>query len=462
MPQLTPDNTTYTNPGGLTPQALQTAQSNAVMGNAASLPPAQELGQAYVDTTKQLAGMQTPQAREQVVANSDVPAMQTNYDDLARQLYEYDKMYLSPKYAAPPTAPGDALNYGRVGSSQLSQLTPEMAAGETTLYADNPKYAVNSQAFQQNSILDLLSSLNNSIDRELKSAKGKYASSVDSQKSVLESIAFILGKKLDAEEKANARAESAALKAENEKARKIDKFNAEANRVLTKFAAGAYSMGNPDEAWGKAFEDLKGFAQREGVYGNEVNDESINTALGGGWDPTTQQSWGNATPDALRNLKKQKGLDANQRKGLESAEGSLGLVTRMLENYQKASSLGGLATQSPLLSKELSSLDPAARDYLSDSQGALSSMKELAGESGVLSNQDTSRLSVLIPSLTENRENGTKSLRELQNRVKRGILRKQGLDAVITLNGASTVIKNGDLLKPWVEEALMAGAEVEY
>lgn len=193
---------TYTPSTGLTPQGQQLDLTNSNMRNMSS----GDLGQLASTQEQSLLQSQSPETREAVIQGSNVPEMQSNYDQMARKLYEYDKMHLEPKYSQAPSQPSDALSFGRVGASSLAQLTPEMAAGPTTLYADNPKYAVTSQAAQQGSILDLLNSLNEAISKEFTSKRGQYTSRVNQKQTTLDNILGYLDRAEGREEKEKERA----------------------------------------------------------------------------------------------------------------------------------------------------------------------------------------------------------------------------------------------------------------
>lgn len=178
--------TSYTPPGGGTIAGQQLAQGNAQLANAQ--PVGDPLVQAQGNATQQLADMQTPQNRAAYLNNSDLPAMQNNYDAVAKQLYQYDQMHLAPVYANQPGQTSDTASFGRVGPSSLFQLTPEAAGGPMTLFANDPSYAMTSQANQQNNILDVLNTLSGSISKEFQAKRGTYNSTVQSQKDILNSI----------------------------------------------------------------------------------------------------------------------------------------------------------------------------------------------------------------------------------------------------------------------------------
>lgn len=192
----------YTPPGGYNPIATQLNQGQQQQANAVPVPSMEasepQLAQAETMATQQLTGgIQTPGFRTSVMnTQANFPGMQANYEDLARQLYNFDKMELQPKYGTSPGVPTDGVSYGRVGPSELQQLTPNSAANPT-LFADNPKYAIASQTTTGGNILDLLDTLNSAISKEFTTAKGKYVSTVQNQKDLIGTIGKLLDRKID-------------------------------------------------------------------------------------------------------------------------------------------------------------------------------------------------------------------------------------------------------------------------
>jgi hypothetical protein len=204
--------TTYTPTQGLTPTGQQLAQGqpNSVntqappgdmigqLGSGQELSPTQltSLTGSYGTAANQLGNMQTSDARQGYVSNSNIPAMQTNYDDLARKLFEYDSGTLSPQFQGTnPGMPSDAASFGRVDASPLAMTM--QAAGlpaSQGLFAgsSNPKYAYASQIGAGNNITSLLDTLNSSIGQEFSQRAGTYKNTVDKQSSLLKAISDIL------------------------------------------------------------------------------------------------------------------------------------------------------------------------------------------------------------------------------------------------------------------------------
>lgn len=197
--------TTITPVGGNTPAAVQlnqglptAANSQAPAGQASDLQTlvsGQPLssGQAANETAayntgaQNLAGMQTSGARQSYVNNSNVPGLQGNYEDLAKQLFEYDKNLTPSNYSAitPSTNPSMPTD-----QSPLSLTMGALNAPNFNF--TNPDLAISSQTAQKNNISDLLGTLNNSIAREFSNTKSGYADTVKSQQSALDSILKIL------------------------------------------------------------------------------------------------------------------------------------------------------------------------------------------------------------------------------------------------------------------------------
>lgn len=189
----------YTSPNAGTPQGSQYDQTSSMMasmGNGQPMPQQQlqQATQATSQATSQLGQMQTPQARGQFVNNGDLPAIQSNYDQLARQLFDTDRaIAASGQYNQNP-AP-DATSFGSVGPSPL-ELTNSVL-GSNSFNPVNPGIGMQTQIAQQGSIIDLLNTLNQSSAREFGSRKNAYASSVKGQQAIVDTLMNLLGKNAD-------------------------------------------------------------------------------------------------------------------------------------------------------------------------------------------------------------------------------------------------------------------------
>lgn len=201
----------YTPVGGYTPQGQQTAQGmpNAANSQApagspvgsdmASFPSDQQLGDAATTANANLVPFGTTAGRQQYVTNSNLPAMQTNYDDLAKKLFDYDSGVLNPSMQGTnPGTPTDAPAFGRVEASPLG-MTPESAAlsSDKGLYNPNPKFAYAAQNMQAGSLVDLLNTLNKGIGDTFGQRVGTFKSDKAAAQDALDSIMKIMQQKSD-------------------------------------------------------------------------------------------------------------------------------------------------------------------------------------------------------------------------------------------------------------------------
>lgn len=266
--------TLYTSPNaGTVPgqQYDQNAQFMASMGNGQPMNP-QALGaatQATSDATAQLGAMQTPQARGQFVNSGDLPQIQGNYEQLARQLYDTDKAIAASGQFNPNPAP-DASSFGSVNASPL-ELTNSILGG-SSFNPVNPGIGMQTQISQQGSIIDLLNALNQSSAKEFNSRKNSYASSVKGQQAIVDTLLSILGKNADlGMNKYNQQQENyrAGLSSGSSASNKIAE---RANALRTDLATGVLQ-------WGDAWKQL------HSEFPNSRPDE-IDSYLGGKYDAT--------------------------------------------------------------------------------------------------------------------------------------------------------------------------------
>lgn len=203
--------TTYTASAGLTPQGQAVASNmpnatnttpppNPLASNMASYPSDQQLNSQYAGATQNLAAIDSPVNRQALIANSNLPTMQTNYEDLSRQLFEYDKGVLSPKFGGNlnPNLPPDAASFGRVDASPLamtvgsSQMPTLQALGGA-----NPTHAYAGQISQANSLADLIGSLVESQRGELGARIGSFTTQRQGALDTLNAILGIMNNKKD-------------------------------------------------------------------------------------------------------------------------------------------------------------------------------------------------------------------------------------------------------------------------
>lgn len=403
MAQLYTTPNAGTVPGQQYDMNQQIVQASA--GNFQGLPSNQALGDQAATTAQGLAGMQTPDARGAYVQNSDIPAMQTNYDDLAKRLYDYDKMSLQPRYGGQPGEQPGGASFGRVEGSSLSQLTPEaVSTGGVGIKNANPLFGMGAQIDQGNDILSLMSTLNDSIDKEFSSRKGTYASAVKSKQTLLESIFQLMKLKSDEEARQEARAQRGSDKASATREKNISKFYTQAEKVKDDFNAGRYSTGNPQAAWGKAWGQLKGMADRLGL-GEDITNEDIDLALGGKAYQDESGNWqgeGNANSDILKDIYL-KGRPAAQQNAVPGLEAAVSNIKSARTNYNSAWAKDPIL-QNPALANTLSkvpgvgnylasTVNSSAYNYIKDVEGVLGTQvaKGIGGDVGALANKDIDR-----------------------------------------------------------------------
>lgn len=302
---------TYTSNYGNTPQAnqLQTSMVNAQSGNYAALPPMQQLTGQAGQATQQLADMQTPQNRQSYMQNSDLPAMQGNYEDLAKQLYEYDKQMATSGQVDYSNIAPDANQFGSVAASPL-ELTNSILSKPNFSFV-NPAIGLNTNLESQNNITDLLGILNNSIGKEFSSRKNTYASTVSSQRDVLKTIMDIMGLKSEHDLRM---AEMAASKS----GKGVDRYSdvvSLADKLKSDLSTGVTE-------WGDAWNTIKNFADRTGV---QIRPEEIDQLLGGKYDPADPtgakgltKGW--AAPGAAQNYASGLRYKQTQASGAEDAD----------------------------------------------------------------------------------------------------------------------------------------------
>ena len=175
------------------------APPSPLTNNLASFPSDQALNSQYSSANANLVNLGTADTRQQYLTNSNLPAMQTNYDDLARQLFEYDTGVLNPKFAGEnPGTPSDAAAFGRVEASPLG-MTPQSAAlpANQGMWGSNPKYAYTSQVAQANSLTDLMDTLIKGMGSEFGMRTGTYKSDRLAAQDALDAVFKVMGLKID-------------------------------------------------------------------------------------------------------------------------------------------------------------------------------------------------------------------------------------------------------------------------
>lgn len=209
--------TTYTSPYGNTNQgaALASAQPNSVN----TVPPPGSHSSAYgsdqmlnsqlLEANAANVTLGTADKRQQYMTNSNLPAMSQNYDQLARQLFEFDQGVLAPKFQGTnPGMPSDAPAFGRVEASPLG-MTVEGAklSADKGLYAgNNPQGAYQAQISQGDSIATLLNTLVNGMTSEFGARVGTYRSDRQAAQSAVDLIRGLMQDKQTALDREASRA----------------------------------------------------------------------------------------------------------------------------------------------------------------------------------------------------------------------------------------------------------------
>lgn len=188
----------YTGPSGNTPQGQQTDQQiSSLQAAAASGVPVndQQVNNLYGTLANQSQNLQTPQARQQYLDNTQLAPMQNNYDQLAQQLAQYDQMSLKPQFEGQnPGTPSDLPNNPDVTFGNVSYLTPNSSQlpASQGIYNANPMYALSAQTDQGNSIASLLDTIQRGIGSQVKQGTGNYVGSVNAVSNALGNLKDIM------------------------------------------------------------------------------------------------------------------------------------------------------------------------------------------------------------------------------------------------------------------------------
>lgn len=302
---------TYTPPGGNTPastqlnttnQQLLASASNTINSGQTLTPDVANAAQnAYATTNQDLQSTQTPQARQGYLDNTNINAVQGNIDSLAKQLAQYDQAVLQPQFQGTNPGPATDMPVNPLGyTPNISYLTPNTPTGT---YNANPAYGLSAQADQGNSIVNLLGLLNKTLSNESARGTNKYTSDLKSLASMLGPLGDILNQNTQLTMKKAELSQSLSDKASTKQQNDENKLFTFAQQIKDDFQAGKYSMGNPQLAWGKAWQELSTLRNQ---IAPSVNDDELNAFLGGAatFNPTTK-TWtgtGNAAPDVLQSL----------------------------------------------------------------------------------------------------------------------------------------------------------------
>lgn len=320
-------NPTYTPTTGNTPQGQQVAQQSASLNAAASnggpppqaAPPTsmgmnpQQVAQGYMGAQQGVVALNTPDQRQQTLNDTtNLAGQQVNYDNLAQQLAKYDTGVLQPQFQGTnPGMPSDLPNNPYVTFGNVSYATPGSTSQPITgpLYNANPSYALTAQANAGNNIADLMSALNNTMSTGLQQGKDVYGGKLSSASTILKGWSDLMNMvQQDQANKADLAYKYAALGQSNKdkdaakKQADESKLFSFAQQIKDDFNAGHYSLGNPQLAWGKAWQELSTLRNQ---VAPGVSDDELNAFLGGQATRDTSGNWtgtGNASADTLQQL----------------------------------------------------------------------------------------------------------------------------------------------------------------
>lgn len=207
---------TYTPPQGNTPQgqAVATAMPNSTnttpppgvtpgmqAGDMSSFPSDQSLNNSFQGANAANITANLGSTRQGYVNDEGLPGMQTNYDDLAKKLFQYDQGTLDPKFAGTnPGTPTDAASFGRVDASPLAMTLQTLGlTGDKALSSGNgnPKFNYNIQNTQADSLNSLIGILLSGMSSRLSGAKSTNAANVNASQAALDAVTKIMGLKQD-------------------------------------------------------------------------------------------------------------------------------------------------------------------------------------------------------------------------------------------------------------------------
>lgn len=454
----------YTPPGGNNPASSQLQQGNSQQllaaanysvanGNPLTPEAVGATQNAYKGANAEVMGLNTSPVRQQYIDNTSYNQVQGNYQDLAQQLAGYDNAILKPQFAGQnpgmPTDLPEGFNPD-VTMSGLSMNTPGSAnlPAEQGIYNSNPIYGFNAQNAQGNNLVALLQTLNSALGKEYDMGTNKHSADLKSAAATLAGLGDILRMNTDLEMRRLQLSQSSSSKAD-------DDFLTYAEKVKDDLQNGKYSAGDPLEAWGKAYESLKS------QFPNRTPQE-IDAVLGGRAYKDAKGNWvgeGNASKETLTRL----GLNPTQYKNLDVLKGNLGFIDRLSSYYDKSATAGNLlglpaelASNIPGAKEILSRSDPSAANYLSEKNAFITGLKNLVGESGVLTNQDVARISNLLPGLGADKNYARQRFFIASQDIKRTIARNtrseiilrdpvsgRGIQAKPDENGVDALLQNG-------------------
>ncbi len=400
----------YTSPGGNTPQAMQLALSQ---GQTLTAPQVNAAQQGVQAANANVAQLNTEGGRQPYIDNTNLGAVQNNYEELAQRLAAYDNMVLKPEFAGQnPNSPQD-VPLGGV-TSAIPEFTSQ-AAGytpEQLVWSPNPKYGMTAQLNQADNILGLMNTLNDLLGKERARGTAKHTSDLKAASSLLSGLTDILGLNANLEMKkadlAMRQSELAASKTEKLETKNIAEFEKRAQQVKSRFQSGGYSTGDPQGAWGKAWNELRSIADRLGLE-DLISNDDIDATLGGGLDPQSGQYFGNASQETLQDIFL-KGRPVAQQNAVPGLQAAVSNIKNARDEYNKSWSKGNpLAAlySLPYVGQFAASfIDQPAYNYIKNVEGVVGTQvaKGIGGDVGALANRDIDRAKNELASLQDNPE----------------------------------------------------------
>lgn len=394
--------------GSLNQQQLATAQNQVANGQSLTPQVANAAQNDYATYNQEQARLNTPGARQDILNNTNLGAAQSNYDSLAKQLASYDNMVLQPQFAGQnPGMPTDLPNNPDVYMGNVSYLTPGNAnlPANQGIYNANPTYALTAQNDQRNSIVSLLGTLNDVVAKEQNRGTARYSGNLKATAAMLDTLNNILGQNTQLTMK---KTELANSKASALSTKQMTSFQSAAKEVLNDFQSGKYSTGDPQAAWGKAWNNLRTTADTLGLH-DEITNDQIDSILGGGLDKSSGDYWGNASNQILQDIYL-KGRPVAQQNTAIALDSATNKIRDARNEYNKAWSKGNplsyLYNLPGVGQIAASYMDQNAYNYIKDVEGVLGTQiaKGIGGDVGALANRDIDRAKNEMATLQENPE----------------------------------------------------------
>ncbi len=367
-------------------------------------PQVQAAAQGAEAANANIGQLNTEAGRQPYIDNTNLGAVQGNYDQLAQRLAAYDNMVLKPEFAGQNPNFAQDKSLGGVTSavpefsSQYANATPEQL-----VWSPNPKFAVSAQYDQADSILGLMNNLNDLLGKERARGTAKHTSDLKAASSLLAGFTDILGINADLEK---ARLSEGTAKSAAAKSKNIGEFEKRAQQIKNGFQSGKYSTADPQAAWGSAWKELRTIADNLGLQ-EDITNEDVDAYLGGSYDAASGQGFGNASYDALQDIYV-KGRPVAQQNSIPGLGAAVSNIKAARDEYNKSWSKGNPLSALyglPYVGEIAASyLDQNAYNYIKNVQGVLSTQvaKGIGGDVGALANKDIERAQKEMATLQEN------------------------------------------------------------